>query len=255
MRTFSKLCVLVAAVSLGASVQAADVVANGQFTTGLTSWTAAPSTTGSVAGTCGFNGVTSPGTETLTSTAGFPALGASTTKTALGSMSLTAIGFRSCVLYQDVFIPVGATTAVLTMDTGIKLLGGLASGDTAIFAGLYSTASVPSFSISSSLAGTTRLIIGGATAGVVLVPRTSVTWDVSSLAGTTVRLAIINAMQSTSSGTGAFIPGAGSMIGIGDVQLNVNVVIPAPTLDEWAKITFAALLVGAGIFFVRRRQR
>ena len=188
------------------SAHAVNVVVDGTFSSGLTSWAFGPSTANSAAGTCSYNGVTSPGVETLTSTAGFPALGASTNLTALGSMSLTAIGSRSCVLYQDVAIPAGATTAVLTLDTGIKLVGGLASGDMAIFAGLYPTTSVPSFNFSTTLASTDRLIVGGASAGNVLVPRTSVTWNVTSVAGPTVRLAIINAMQSTSSGTGAFIP-------------------------------------------------
>jgi hypothetical protein len=254
MSTFSKFCAVAAAVSFAASVQAADPIVNGQFTTGLGPWTAAPSTTGSAAGTCGFNDVTSPGVETLTGTAGFPALGASTTRTALGSVSLTANGFRSCVLYQDVAIPAGATTAVLTMNSGTKVVGGLSTGDTAIFAGLYATTDVPNFNVSTTLAGTTRLIIGGA-AGTVLAPRTSVVWNVSTLAGTTVRVAIMNAMQSTGGGTGAFIAGAGSIIGVGDVQLNVTVPTPAPTLDEWAKLTFAALLACLGIFYMRRRQR
>lgn len=231
------------AFTLPADAATVEVVSNNNFAS-LTSWTAAASTANSVAGTCSYNGVTAPGTETLTFTAGFPALGGTTT-TALGSVSLTAIGFRSCVLYQDVAIPAGATTAVLTIDTGIKLVGGLASGDTAIFAGLYSTASVPSFNVSSSLAGTTRLIIGGATAGVVLTPRTSVTWDVSTLAGTTVRLAILNVMQSTSSGTGAFIPGAGAVVGLGRASLTVTVPNP-PLLTPSCTLTATPSTIASG---------
>jgi hypothetical protein len=214
------------------SAGAVDIVTNGQFASGLTGWTFATSTANTVAGTCSYNAVTTPGTETATSTSGFNSIDATTPTSVLGSMSNTAIGYRSCVLYQDVAIPVGATTAVLTAKSGIKLVGGLASGDTAIFAGLYATTSVPSFSNSTALAGTNRLIIGGYTGGAAFVPQTSTTWNVSTLAGTTVRLAIINAMQSTSSGTGAFIPGAFSVVGLGDVQLNVAVAtVPgAPTV-------------------------
>jgi hypothetical protein len=216
-----------ALLMLANSAQAVDLVVNGQLTAGLTSWAAAPSTTGSAAGTCGYNGVTAPGTETLTSTPGFPALNAATTNTALGSISLTGTGFRSCVLYQDIAIPAGATTAVLSLAAGIKLVGGLASGDTAIFVGLYPATAVPSFQLSSAVGGT-LLIVGGAINGPAMVQQGPVTINVRSVAGTTVRLAIINAMQSTSSGTGAFVPGAGSVIGIGDVKLDVTVPAVAP---------------------------
>ena len=207
-----------------------DVVTNGQFA-GLTGWTTSVSTTGSASGTCGFNGVTAPGTEALTSTAGFPAADSATTTIALGSVSETANGFRSCVLYQDVAIPAGATTATLAAESGIKLIGGLASGNTAIFIGLYPTTSVPSFQDGTFVGS--RLIVPGANDTTLSAGSVSV--NVSSVAGTTVRLAIINAMQSLSSGTGAFVPGANSVIGIGNIRLNVTV--PVPTVTSLAPTT------------------
>lgn len=231
---------------------------NRDFSSGLTNWTFAPSTADSAAGTCSYNADAAPGTETLTTAAGFTPL--TGTQIALGSMSLTAIGFRSCVLYQDVAIPVGATTATFSGDLGIKSVGGLASGDQAIFVGMYSTGSVPSFNVSTALAGSVRLIVGGASTSPNLATFTSATWNVSTLAGTTVRLAIINAMQSTSSGTGAFVPGANSVIG--GNNLRFNVVVPAapatpaniPTLSQWSLIILSSMMALAGIAYNRRRS-
>jgi hypothetical protein len=119
----------------------------------------------------------------------------------------------------------------MSMKTGIKLLGGISSGDMAIFAGLYSTANVPQFQTAFAIGGV-RIIVGGASAGPNLVQQTTTSINVASVAGTTVRLAILNVMQSTSSGTGPFIPGAGAVVGIGDVQLNVTVAAApgAPTI-------------------------
>ena len=171
-------CAVVALIMAGNAQAQVELLTNGNFAAGLAGWTAAPSTSGSVAGTCGYNAGAAPGTETLTGTAGFTPL--TGTQIALGSMSLTAVGFRSCVLYQDVAIPVGATTATFSADLGIKSVGGLASGDQAIFIGMYSTADVPSFNISTALAGTVRLIKGGASTSPNLAGSTSATWDVSS---------------------------------------------------------------------------
>jgi len=247
----------VAALIMATNAQAqAQLLTNRDFSVGLTNWTIAPSTSGSAVGTCGYNPDTAPGNETLTGTAGFiPLTG---TQIALGSMSLTAIGFRSCVLYQDVAIPAGATTATFSGDLGIKSFGGLATGDQAIFVGMYSTADVPSFNLSASLAASTRLIVGGAAGGPNLAAYTSATWNVSTLAGTTVRLAIINAMQSTSSGTGAFVPGANSVIGANNLRFNVVVPVPPtvasiPTLSQWGLIILSALLALLGIAYNRRR--
>lgn len=241
---------LLAGLSTGANAQ--NVVVNGDFPAGLTGWQFAPSTTGSSAGTCSYNAGPTPGTETLTGTSGFTT---ANPNQALGSMSLTANGFRSCVLYQDIAIPAGATTVTLSGDFGIKLLGGLSSGDTAIFAGLYPTTSVPSFNLSTTLGSTQRLIIGGASASNALNPQTSVVWNATSFQGTTVRLAIISAMQSPSSGTGAFIPGAGPVIGVSN--LSVQAIVPAapvPTMSEWAMILFGLILAGGAALYIQRRQ-
>src|SRR5579859_856957 len=96
-----------------------DVLTNGSFESGLSGWTTATQLAGGAAGTCGYNGVTAPGTETLTSVAGFPATDG--TQTALGSVSQTAGAgaIVSCVLYQDVAIPAGATTATFSFDIGL----------------------------------------------------------------------------------------------------------------------------------------
>jgi hypothetical protein len=196
-----------------------DVVTNGQFASGLAGWTQAVSTAGSVAGTCGYNVDVAPGTETLTGAPGFPATGGAT-NIALGSVSLTANGVRSCVLYQDIAIPAGATTAVIQLDNGIKLLGGLSSSDTATFAGLYSTASVPSF-IATTLTGGGASIIGSG-ASATLITRTSPTLNVAALAGTTVRLAIINAIQQPGN-VPPFLAGATAVIGVLNVHVNVTV--------------------------------
>src|SRR4051812_41531650 len=103
--TCGRGALLLASILSASPIEAqVDLITNGQFLSGLTGWTAGASTANSVAGTCSYNGAVAPGTETLTSTVGFPSTGLPTTNIALGSMSLTAIGFRSCVLYQDVAI-------------------------------------------------------------------------------------------------------------------------------------------------------
>ncbi len=243
-------------IMVGNAQAQVQLLTNRDFTGGMTGWTAAVSTSNSAAGTCGYNADAAPGTEALTGTPGFNAL--TGTQIALGSMSLTAIGFRSCVLYQDIAIPAGATTATFSADLGIKSVGGLATGDQAIFVGIYSTAAVPSFNVSTALAGTTRLIMGGAATSPNLATQTSLTWNVSTLAGTTVRLAIINAMQSTSSGTGAFVPGANSVIGANNASFNVVVPVAAianvPTLTQWGLIILSTMMALFGIAHTRRRQ-
>ncbi|MFN3438671.1 MAG: IPTL-CTERM sorting domain-containing protein [Acidovorax sp.] len=235
-----------------------ELLTNRDFSGGLTNWTLAPSTSGSAAGTCSYNADAAPGTETLTGVAGFTPL--TGTQIALGSMSLTGIGRRSCVLYQDVAIPAGATTATFAGDLGIKSVNGLAPGDQAIFIGMYSTADVPNLNVSTALAGTARLVVGGASTSPNLATFTSATWNVSTLAGTTVRLAIINGMQSTVGGTGAFVPGANSVIGGNNLSFRVVVpVAPAtvaniPTLSQWGLIILSAMLALLGIAFKHRRS-
>ena len=241
------LCVLASAA------QAQNLVTNGGFTGGLAGWTAATSTTGSATGTCDYNGATQPGTETASGSAGFTT---ANPQLALGSASLTATGFRSCVIYQDIAIPVGATTLTLSGDFGIRAGGAgvVATGDRAIFVGVYPTTSVPSFQ-GARLAGTNRLIFDRANS-TALTPVSIAAFSVAPYAGTTIRLAIINAMQSTVSGTGAPVANGYSVAGASNVQA-VVVAPPAavPTLSEWAMILFGLILAGGAALYIQRRQK
>lgn len=226
------LALAITAFALTATAQAATVVTellvNRDFTAGLAGWTQAVSTTGSVEGTCSYNAVTAPGTETLTNTPGFTAIGGATTA-ALGSVSVTAPRQRSCVLYQDIAIPVGATTLTFSLDAGIKLLGGLNAGDTSVFVGLYLLAGgVPNFQTSVAIGGNSkRLGVPGISAGTSLVAQTGTTLDVAALAGTTVRFAINNFIQSPN-GNGIPVTGAATVVGLGRVSARVTVVTPDP---------------------------
>jgi hypothetical protein len=203
-----------------------DVVTNGQFASGLAGWSQGVSTAGSASGTCGYNVGPAPGIEALTGAPGFPATGGAT-NIALGSVSLTAAGARTCVLYQDIAIPAGATTAVIQLDQGVKVLGGISGGDTATFVGLYSTTSVPSFQSSTLVTGFIGVV--GTAAGPTLVTQTSPTLNVAAVAGTTVRLAILNVIQSPGGGTLPPIPGAAAVIGLLNLHVSVTVVLPTVT--------------------------
>jgi hypothetical protein len=239
------LCVLASAA------QAQNLVTNGGFTGGLASWTAATSTD-SAAGTCAYNGDTQPGTETVTGSAGFTTANASL---ALGSASLTAAGFRSCVLYQDIAIPVGATTLTLSGDFGRRAAGTgvVDNDDRVIVVGVYPTASVPNLS-QRPLAGTDRLIVSGAN-NTALAPVSIAAFSVAPYAGTTIRLAIINSIRSTVLGTGAPVVDGYSVIGASNVQaVVVAAPAPVPTLSEWAMILFGLILAGGAALYIQRRQ-
>jgi hypothetical protein len=71
--------------------------------------------------------------------------------------------------------------------------------------------------------------------------------NVSSIAGTTVRLAIINASNST---TGA------AVIGVDNVQLLVTAPAPAavPALGVWGMFGLGGLLLLCGWWWLRRRD-
>lgn len=62
----------------------------------------------------------------LHSVAGFTAV--SGTTEALGSVRLTAIGFRHCVLYQDIALPVGTTVLTFGSDFASRAIGVLTAG-------------------------------------------------------------------------------------------------------------------------------
>jgi len=198
-------------ITASPSTTTVDLVVNGSFESGLSSWLQGASTA-SPAGTCGWNSASpAPGTETTTSTAGFAATDG--TANAVGGLTQTGAGQSSCVLYQDVTIPVGATTANFSADVGIKYLGGKSVANAAIFWGLYSAASIPNYS-SSRLVTFTPGVYEPASSNTVLVSFSATGVNVASRAGQTVRLAFINASDST---TGF------AVVGIDNVKLSVIV--------------------------------
>lgn len=189
-----------------------DLVVNGSFESGLTGWSWGLAIESGGSGTGSYNAATAPGTETLTSTPGFPATDG--TEIVLGSVASTSgTGFRvNCTLYQDIAIPAGATSLTLKYDIGTKA-GNDGCVNTGGFIGLYSTASIPMI-----LAPT----IGGAvtqyctsTPDATLTTFT-VTKNVAAVAGTTVRLGFINGANQSGH----------EVIGLDNVQL----ILPPPTV-------------------------
>ena len=165
-----------------------DLVVNGSFENGFASWSQGSFAESGAAGTCSYNAATAPGTETLTSTAGFPATDGATI--ALGSVASTSgVGARyNCVLYQDIAIPAGTTSITFTYDTAAKA-GNDGCSQTGLFVGLYATTSVPGL-LNPTAAGS-RGQLCTSTPGVALAT-TTVTISSTAIAGTTVRLAFIN---------------------------------------------------------------
>jgi hypothetical protein len=242
--TYRRLsAVLCAVLSAAALAQAqTNVVTNGSFESGLTGWTFAKDLS-SPAGTCGFNvAAPAPGTETTTSTAGFAATDG--VNIALGGGTQTGSGQFSCTLYQDVAIPANATTASFSIDTGIKYIGGKSMSNAAVFWGLYSAASVPAYS-SSRVKTFNPAVYEPSSSNTALqnFPATNV--NVSSIAGQTVRLAVIIGSDST---TGA------AVIGVDNVQLLVTVAAPStvPALGVWGMFGLGGLLLLCGWWWLRR---
>ena len=239
-----------AVLSAAALAQAqTNVVTNGSFESGLTGWTFAKDLN-SPAGTCGFNvAAPAPGTETTTSTPGFAATDG--VNIALGGGTQTGTSPTSqfsCVLYQDVAIPANAVTANFNVDTGIKYINGKSTSNAAVFWGLYPASSVPAYSSSRLITFGTGIWEPTAQAGSDTVlhnfPATNV--NVSSIAGQTVRLAVIIGSDST---TGA------AVIGVDNVQLLVTVAAPAtvPALGVWGMFGLGGLLLLCGWWWLRRR--
>lgn len=198
---------------LPALLMGQNLVVNGSFESGLTGWSWGAVNEAGASGTCSYNAATAPGTETLTSTPGFPATDG--TQIVLGSIQSTGgAGARtSCTLYQDIAIPAATTTLVLKYDIGAKA-GNDGCVNTGVFIGLYSTSSTPAIA-SPSVAGTTGNLCTSspaATLGTVTVTKT-----VTGVAGTTVRLGFVNA---------ANVNGH-EVIGID----NVSLAAPAPTVS------------------------
>jgi hypothetical protein len=222
-----------------------DVVTNGSFETGMTGWTFAAPTGTSTGTVCVMNSVAAPGTEVASGAAGFAATDG--TNIALGSdqQTTTSATYGDCTLYQDVAIPVGATTANFSATIGQKQAGGKANVEMATKQGLYSTATVPTLVSSVPL-----LTLGVLRSGVTDAALNTVTAagvNVAPYAGTTVRLAM---MLSSDTTTGY------AVMGVDNVSMVVTYTPPvtAPTLSEWAMIAFAMLIVGFGVHQQRRRQ-
>lgn len=221
-----------------------DVLVNGSFESGLSGWTTATNLGGGATGTCGYNGATAPGTETLTSVAGFPATDG--TQLALGSVSQATGGglIISCVLYQDVAIPANATTATFSFDIGIKNALNNNNTNNAAVVGVYSTAGVPAFADSAVVGAVSGKINYTQATDVALQSRTSASFNISSKAGATIRFAIINAANNSGH----------ENIGIDNVHFLVNTAAPAavPTLSQWALIAVGLLLSFTGFWYLRR---
>ena len=211
----------VALLATGVAFSQTDVVANGSFESGLTGWTVAPSTTGNDPATlCSFNASTGAGTETASGTASLPP--SAGTQLAMGSAKNTTVGGvnSSCVLYQDVAIPAGAKSATLTVKWGIKYIG-LPSSNAALLAKLYSsTATVPYYTDAGAgaVVGTAGVFYEPAASDTVLGSGSSGSFNVTSLAGTTARLALFIAIT----------PGAGAArYGVGGFD-EVHLLVTAP---------------------------
>lgn len=236
VKASAALALLLAAAQAPAAVT--NVLNNGSFETGLAGWTTATNLEAGAAGNCGYNSpAVAPGTETLTSMPGFAATAG--TRTALGYVQSTsgAAPIISCVLYQDVAIPAGATTATFSYDIGSNSATGSNTNNAAKI-GVFSTATVPGFGTAPLFAGASMnrttwndTVLSSITLGA--------SFDVSAYAGSTVRFAIINA---------ALVNGE-EVIGIDNVQFLVTApdaaitAAPVPTLNEWLCLVLAGMLV------------
>jgi hypothetical protein len=196
-----RILVFLAGMSLYAdgSGGGTQVVVNGSFENGLSSWTAAPSAGNGAGAICGFNDSTASGTETITGTPSFaPSAG---TYLAMGSAQNGMTAISSCVLYQDVAIPAGATTATITLSWGLKYIDGTVADSAALVVGLYSSTATVPYYIAPSLNSLTYL--EPSASSTVLVPGTTGSFDVSSLAGKTGRLALFIAIDPLGTGPAA----------------------------------------------------
>jgi hypothetical protein len=187
-------------------VTTTELIVNGSFEQGLMSWTQGSFATQFARGTCSYNVAAAPGVETLTGTAGFPATDG--TSNALGSVrEITGNpGILHCDLYQDVAIPAGTTSITLTYDVAVKDSGSFACEEAGLAVGLYPTTSVPGLA-DATIAGSR----GWLCAPTQSLSRLTTTMAVAStgVAGTTVRLAFINAASNA----------AQEVVGIDNVHL------------------------------------
>jgi len=191
-----------------------NLVVNGSFESGLTSWSWAQANETGASGNGSYNAATAPGTETLTSTPGFPATDG--TEIVLGSVASTSgtASRTNCTLYQDIAIPAGATSLTLIYDIGAKA-GNDGCMNAGGFIGLYSTASIPMIGSSPIGGSVTQYCTStpDATLTTFTIPK-----NVTAVGGTTVRLGFIN---------GANMSGH-EVIGIDNVRL----ILPSPTVTS-----------------------
>ena len=224
-------------LTVAASAQT-NIIVNGSFESGLTGWTQGTFLETGAAGTCSYNATVAPGTETLTGLPGFPATNG--TMIALGSVTSTSgqPDRINCVLYQDVAIPVGATTASFSVDFGVK--GVTVTGSSGIFVGLYPTTKIPGL-LDATAAGTDIFyVVPGPDS--TLTTHSSGIFSVAGVAGTTVRFALIN---------GAFQNGS-EVGGFDNVKLLITAPSSVPALSDWALAVLTILLSGAAFLAVRR---
>lgn len=152
-----------------------ELVTNGSFESGILGWNYGFNDEGASGGSCSYAGASG-----VSATDG--------TKYMAGSVS--SPGKYNCVLYQDIAIPAYTTDLTLTFDIRAVAEVGSCRVDSDAFVGLFSTAAIP---------GTASSFLGGAVAeSCTDVPGTALTTMTKSLnpallAGTTVRLAFINA--------------------------------------------------------------
>jgi hypothetical protein len=165
----------------------AELVVDGSFESGLAAWSQGTSAETGASGTCGYNGATAPGTETITGFSGFAATDG--TQVALGSIASTGSSGRfNCVLYQDVTIPAGTTSLTLGYDVAVSN-GNDGCYQVGAFVGLYPTSAVPGLLSTTAGSGNRSGCI--TSAGPTLV-HGSMVFNAGTLGGSTVRLAFIN---------------------------------------------------------------
>jgi hypothetical protein len=173
-------------ISVNITTTVRELVSNGSFETGLLGWTPVKNTDPGAIGKCSYNVTAAPGTETLTSTPGFPATDG--LNIVLGSVESTS-GTINCVLYQDVAIPAFTTDLVLQFDIDATAANNGCLVDAAAFIGLFPATAVPGLT-STPLGGTATDVCDN-TRGASLVTKTKIL-NAAAVAGTTVRLAFIN---------------------------------------------------------------
>jgi hypothetical protein len=187
--SFLKNVVVLLLIGVSSVASSQDLVTNGSFESGLTGWSWGQANEAGGSGACSYNAATAPGTETLTITPGFPATDG--TEIVLGSVSSTSgtASRTNCTLYQDIAVPANTTTLVLKYDIGAKN-GNDGCLNTGAFVGLYSPASIPTLA-SPQVAGSRTqycTAVPSATLSTFTIVKT-----VTAVAGTTIRLAFINA--------------------------------------------------------------